>query len=335
MLPDPLIDPYGRRVRDLRISITDRCNFRCTYCMPDEGMQWLAREEILTYEEIERVARICVERYGFDGIRLTGGEPTVRARLPLLVERLARLRVPGTGAPVDLAMTTNGSSLGLIAADLRRAGLNRVNISCDSLQPERFHALTGRGQLDRVLDGISAALEAGFDPVKINVVVMRGLNDDEIVDFAEFGRGRGVEIRFIEFMPLDAQGAWTLDQVVSADEIVSRIGAVYPVDAQVQGSEPASRYVYRDGAGAFGVIASVTRPFCEGCDRIRITAEGAVRNCLFAVEETDLRALLRSGATDDDIAAAIAGDVGRKWAGHSIGRVEFVKPRRGMSQIGG
>ena len=335
MVPDPLIDPYGRRVRDLRISITDRCNFRCTYCMPDEGMQWLAREEILTYEEIERVARICVERYGFDGIRLTGGEPTVRARLPLLVERLARLRVPGTDAPVDLAMTTNGSSLGLIAADLRRAGLNRVNISCDSLQPERFHALTGRGQLDRVLDGISAALEAGFDPVKVNVVVMRGLNDDEIVDFAEFGRQRGVEIRFIEFMPLDAQGAWTLDQVVSADEIVSRIGAVYPVDAQVQGSEPASRYVYRDGAGAFGVIASVTRPFCEGCDRIRITAEGAVRNCLFAVQETDLRALLRSGATDDDIAAAIAGDVGRKWAGPSIGRVEFVKPRRGMSQIGG
>jgi GTP 3',8-cyclase len=331
----PLVDPYGRRVRDLRISITDRCNFRCTYCMPEEGMTWLPREDILTYEEIERVAKVCVERYGFDGIRLTGGEPTVRARLPLLIERLARLRVPATGAPVDLAMTTNGSSFGLIAADLRRAGLNRVNISCDSLRPERFHALTGRGQLDRVLDGINAALEAGFEPVKVNVVVMRGLNDDEILDFAAFGRLRHVEIRFIEFMPLDAQGEWTMDQVVPADEIVAAIGAVYPIEADVRGSEPATRYRYLDGAGAFGVIASVTRPFCEGCDRIRITAEGAVRNCLFAVQETDLRHLLRTGATDDDIAAAIAGDVGRKWAGHSIGRVEFIKPARGMSQIGG
>src|SRR6185312_10092342 len=183
----PLIDPHGRRVRDLRISITDRCNFRCTYCMPEEGMQWLPREEILSYEEIERVARICVEHYGFDGIRITGGEPTVRARLPLLIERLARLRVPATGEPVDLAMTTNGSSFALLAADLHRAGLHRVNISCDSLRPERFRALTGRGQLDRVLDGIDAALEAGFDPVKVNVVVMRGHNDDEILDFAAFG----------------------------------------------------------------------------------------------------------------------------------------------------
>jgi len=331
----PLVDPHGRVVRDLRISITDRCNFRCTYCMPEEGMQWLDRSEILTYEEIERVARICVERYGFDGIRITGGEPTVRARLPLLIQRLAQLRVPTTGAPVDLAMTTNGSSFALLAADLRAAGLSRVNISCDSLRPERFRALTGRGQLERVLDGIEAALVAGFDPVKVNVVVMRGVNDDEMVDFAEFGRKRGVEIRFIEFMPLDAQGEWSMDQVVPADEIVEAIGAVYPVEAVVQGSEPATRYRYLDGAGAFGVIASVTRPFCEGCDRIRITAEGQVRNCLFAVQETDLLSLLRSGATDDDIAAAIAGDVGRKWAGHSIGRVNFIRPARGMSQIGG
>ena len=331
----PLVDPHGRVVRDLRISITDRCNFRCTYCMPEEGMQWLDRSEILTYEEIERVARVCVERYGFDGIRITGGEPTVRARLPLLIQRLAQLRVPATGVPVDLAMTTNGSSFALLAADLRAAGLSRVNISCDSLRPERFQALTGRGQLERVLDGIEAALTAGFDPVKVNVVVMRGVNDDEMVDFAEFGRRRGVEIRFIEFMPLDAQGEWSMDQVVPADEIVEAIGAVYPVEAVVQGSEPATRYRYLDGAGAFGVIASVTRPFCEGCDRIRITAEGQVRNCLFAVQETDLRSLLRSGATDDDIAAAIAGDVGRKWAGHSIGRVNFIRPARGMSQIGG
>ncbi|MHB1854252.1 MAG: GTP 3',8-cyclase MoaA [Acidimicrobiales bacterium] len=331
----PLVDPYGRVVRDLRISITDRCNFRCTYCMPEEGMQWLDRAEILTYEEIERVARICVERYGFDGIRITGGEPTVRARLPLLIQRLAQLRVPATGAAVDLAMTTNGSSFALLAADLKAAGLSRVNISCDSLRPERFQALTGRGQLGRVLEGIDAARTAGFDPVKVNVVVMRGVNDDEMVDFAEFGRRQGVEIRFIEFMPLDAQGEWSMDQVVPAEEIVEAIGAVYPVEAVVQGSEPATRYRYLDGAGAFGVIASVTRPFCEGCDRIRITAEGQVRNCLFAVHETDLMAMLRSGATDDDIAAAIAGDVGRKWAGHSIGRVNFIRPARGMSQIGG
>ncbi|HEV2369585.1 MAG TPA: radical SAM protein, partial [Acidimicrobiales bacterium] len=199
-----LVDPFGRVVRDLRISVTDRCNFRCTYCMPQEGMTWIPRDELLTYEEIERVARVCVERFGFESIRITGGEPTVRARLPVLVEKLARLRVGGSGERVDLAMTTNGATLALLAHDLRAAGLDRVNVSCDSLRRDRFAEMTRRGQLDRVLEGMAAALEAGFDVVKVNVVVVRGVNEDEVVDFAAFGRERGVQPRFIEFMPLDA-----------------------------------------------------------------------------------------------------------------------------------
>jgi GTP 3',8-cyclase len=335
MAPLPLVDPHGRTVRDLRISITDRCNFRCTYCMPQEGMTWLPREEVLTYEEIERVARVCVERFGFEAIRITGGEPTVRARLPVLIEKLAALRVPGTGEPVDLAMTTNGATLGLLAHDLRAAGLGRINVSCDSLRPERFHALTRRGQLDRVMDGIAAARDAGFDPVKVNVVTVRGVNDDEMVDFAAWGRETGVQPRFIEFMPLDADGSWSMDQVVPSAEVVAAIDAVFPLEPVTHGPEPAARYRYRDGRGEIGVIASVTQPFCGSCDRIRITAEGQLRNCLFAVRETDLRAVLRGGGSDDDLSEAVAADVGRKWAGHHIGRVTFVRPARSMSQIGG
>jgi len=328
-MPETLIDPFDRVVRDLRMSITDRCNFRCTYCMPEEGMDWLPRQEILSFEELERIARICVERFGFTGIRLTGGEPTVRAHLPVLVEKLAAL---GT----DLAMTTNGATLDLMAADLRRAGLRRINISLDSLQRERFLALTKRDRLDEVLAGIDAAIAAGFDPVKVNVVLMRGVNDDEILDFAAFGREKGIGIRFIEWMPLDAQGAWNSDIVVTYDEIVRTIGAAFPMEpVPGRGSQPAERFRYLDGKGEVGVIASVTRSFCGDCDRVRLTAEGQFRNCLFAVRETDLRALLRGGATDDDLAEAIRADVGQKWAGHSIGQVTFVKPPRSMSQIGG
>lgn len=324
----PLVDPFGRTVRDLRISVTDRCNFRCTYCMPAEGMEWLPRDEILTFEEITRIARLCVERFGFDGIRITGGEPTVRANLSRLVEMLS-------GLGVDLAMTTNGATLGLLAHDLRAAGLRRLNVSCDSLRPDRFAALTRRDQLDRVLDGIDAALDAGFDPVKVNVVMIRGVNEDEAVDFARFGRERGVQPRFIEYMPLDGSGAWTRDNVVPATEIVEAIGAVFPLEAVEHGPEPATRFRYLDGGGEFGVIPSVTQPFCGDCDRVRITAEGQFRNCLFAVDETDLRAIVRGGGSDDDLAAAIAGDVSRKWAGHGIGKVDFVRPKRSMSQIGG
>jgi GTP 3',8-cyclase len=331
-----LVDGFGRTVRDLRISVTDRCNFRCFYCMPEEGMAWLPREEILTFEEIERIARICVERFGFEGIRLTGGEPTVRAHLPVLVDKLARLRVGGDGPGVDLAMTTNGATLPLIAGDLRAAGLGRINISCDSLRPERFLAMTRRDALDKVLLGIDAALEAGFDPVKINVVLIRGVNDDELIDLATFGRERGVVVRFIEFMPLDASGEWGNDRVVPASDVVAAIDAVFPLTPVDQrGSQPAERFVYRDGRGEVGVIASVTRSFCSTCDRVRLTAEGEFRNCLFAVEETDLRALLRSGGSDEDLASAMAADVSRKWAGHSIGQVHFIQPKRTMSQIGG
>ncbi len=325
----PLVDPFDRVVRDLRISVTDRCNFRCGYCMPEEGMDWLPRGEILTFEEIERVARLCVERWGFTGIRLTGGEPTVRAGLPTLVAKLADLGV-------DLSLTTNGASLRLLAADLRAAGLQRINISCDSLRPDRFEAITHRNALHQVLDGIDAALGAGFSPVKVNAVLMRGVNDAEVVDFATFGREKGVVVRFIEFMPLDADGAWTGDQVVSAAEILAAIGAVYPlVPVAQRGSQPAERFVYADGGGEIGIVPSVTRSFCGSCDRVRLTADGMFRNCLFATQETDLRSLLRTGASDDDLAAAIEADVGRKWAGHSIGQVRFVRPARSMSQIGG
>jgi cyclic pyranopterin phosphate synthase len=297
--------------------------------MPEEGMAWLPREEILSFEEIERIARVCVERFGFTGIRLTGGEPTVRSHLPVLIDRLAPL---GT----DLALTTNGATLALVAGDLHRAGLRRINISLDSLQRERFLALTKRDRLLEVLDGIDAAVSAGFDPVKINCVLMRGVNDDEILDFAAFGRDKGIGVRFIEFMPLDAQGAWTAETVVTADEILRVIASEYPIEPLPErGGQPAERFRYLDGKGEIGVIASVTRSFCGNCDRVRLTAEGQFRNCLFAVRETDLRAILRSGGTDDDLAEAIKADVGNKWAGHSIGQVTFIKPPRSMSQIGG
>ena len=329
--PRPLVDPFQRTVRDLRISVTDRCNLRCRYCMPAEGLAWLPRSELLTFEEIERVARVCVERFGFDAIRLTGGEPTVRAHLPVLVAKLAALGV-------DLSMTTNGVSLGLLAGDLRRAGLHRVNISLDTLRTDRFERLTRRDDLHRVLDGIDAALAAGFHPVKLNCVLVRGLNDDEVVDLAAFARERGAHLRFIEFMPLDGSGDWSVDQVVGMDEVVAAVGDAFPlepVDEAGRSPAPARRWRYRDGAGEVGVVASVTRPFCGDCDRVRLTAEGQFRNCLFAVEETDLRAVLRGGGSDSDLVAAIEADVGRKWAGHSVGTVHFTRPARSMSQIGG
>jgi GTP 3',8-cyclase len=331
----PLVDGFGRVHRDLRISVTDRCSFRCTYCMPADGLPWLPREDLLTFEEIERVARLMVERHGIASIRLTGGEPTVRAGLPTLVAMLAPLRVGGDGPPVDLSLTTNGASLRLLVDDLVAAGLRRVNISCDSLRRDRFLALTRRDALDKVLDGIDAAVDAGLAPVKVNVVVMRGVNDDEVVDFAAFGRERGVTVRFIEYMPLDADGGWTGGQVVAAEEIVAAIDAVHPLEPVARGSAPAERFRYLDGRGEVGVIASVTRPFCGDCDRVRLTAEGALRSCLFSVDEHDLRSLLRSGAGDDELSAVVERAVRSKWAGHAIGSVAFVRPRRSMSQIGG
>jgi len=328
--PVPLTDSYGRTVRDLRVSVTDRCNFRCTYCMPAEGMVWQQRAELLTFEEIERVVGIFTGRFGVDGVRLTGGEPTVRAHLPMLVARLAALPVRP-----ELAMTTNGATLRLLADDLREAGLDRLNISCDSLRRERFAEMTRRDALPAVLDGIAAAQAAGFASIKINCVLIRGVNDDEIVDFARFGRERGVGVRFIEFMPLDADGAWQRDAVVPSDEVLERVASAFPIEAVDHGPEPAARFRYLDGNGDVGVIASVTQPFCASCDRVRITADGQFRTCLFSVDETDLRAVLREGGSDDDVADAIRRAVAGKWAGHSIGMVTFSRPRRSMSQIGG
>ncbi|MFN8052510.1 MAG: GTP 3',8-cyclase MoaA [Acidimicrobiales bacterium] len=324
---------FGRVHRDLRISVTDRCNFRCTYCMPEEGMQWLPRSEVLTFEEIERVAGIMVRQFGVSSIRLTGGEPTLRAHLPVLVAKLAALRLDGE--PIDLAMTTNGATLAHQATALREAGLRRINISLDTLRSDRFVELTRRDELGHVLDGVDAAVAAGFESVKVNAVVMVGVNDDEIVDLAEFGRERGVELRFIEFMPLDADGGWQRDRVMSRDEIVRRIAAVHPLESVARGAAPAERFRYLDGAGHVGVIASVTEPFCESCDRVRLTAEGALRNCLFALDEFDLRSGLRSGATDEELADVMRACVGAKWAGHAIGRVNFIRPSRSMSQLGG
>jgi cyclic pyranopterin phosphate synthase len=325
-----LVDSYGRTVRDLRISVTDRCNFRCTYCMPAEGLQWLDRAELLSYEEIERIARICVERFGFESFRLTGGEPLLRRNLEDLVGRLAAL-----GA--DLAITTNGTGLVSHAVALRQAGLRRVNVSCDSLKRERFEQLTRRDELDKTLQGIDAALAAGFDPVKVNVVVIRGVNDDEIVDFAEFGRAKGLDIRFIEYMPLDADGTWSGDAVVPSSEVIAALEEKFPLVRDYPDGDPAPahRWRYADGRGTVGVIASVTEPFCGDCDRIRITSDGQLRTCLFSLEETDLRGLMREGGSDDQLAEAIATAVAGKWAGHKIGQVNFLRPRRSMSQIGG
>jgi cyclic pyranopterin phosphate synthase len=335
--PDPtdLVDPFGRTVRDLRISVTDRCNFRCTYCMPEEGMVWLPRAEVLTFEEMERIARVFVERFGVDGLRLTGGEPTVRAHFPVLVSKLSRLRL-ADGRKPDLSVTTNGATFGLLAHELRDAGLDRVNISLDSLQREKFKEMTRRDELPGVLDGINAAIDAGFSPVKINVVLESGVNDDEIVDFARWGRELGVSVRFIEYMPLDASGGWRRDSVVSQDEIVARISRVFPLlPAPNRGSAPADRWLYADGRGDVGVIPSVTKPFCGDCDRVRLTADGQFRTCLFETREFDLRAIVRGGGSDDDLAAEITRAVGTKWAGHAIGQVHFIRPNRSMSQIGG
>ncbi|NLD75956.1 MAG: GTP 3',8-cyclase MoaA [Acidimicrobiales bacterium] len=329
----PLVDGYQRVHRDLRISVTDRCNFRCTYCMPEEGLAWQPREAVLTFEEIARIASIFVERFGFESIRLTGGEPTVRADLPNLVRSL-------TALPVELSLTTNGSRLDRLAAPLVDAGLDRINVSLDSLRRDRFERATRRDALPEVIAGIQAARAAGLDPVKVNVVVTRGLNDDEIVDFAEFGRHEGVTVRFIEFMPLDADHRWSSDSVVPSQEIVDTIAAMHPLEEVHRGSSPARRFRYVDGRGEIGVIGSVTEPFCASCDRVRLTADGQLRSCLFATTETDLRAIIRApgrsaSEVDHDLARAIEQTVAGKGPGHGISDVVFVRPARSMSQIGG
>ncbi len=330
-----LIDKHGRTVRDLRISVTDRCNFRCTYCMPEEGLKWLDKAEVLSFEEIGRVSRILVERFGINSLRLTGGEPTVRAHLPRLIEQLADLRLED-GTKPNIALTTNGATLRNIAGELRAAGLDRINISLDSLRADRFLAMTRRDELDNVLAGIAEASKAGFDIVKVNTVVERGANEDEILDMARYGRDNGLQVRFIEFMPLDASNIWERNKVVTQDEIVSVISAEFPLEiVPARGAAPADRWRYLDGKGTVGVIPSVSKPFCADCDRVRLTSDGQFRTCLFATVEFDLRNLLRNGGTDDEIADLIIHAVGTKWAGHQINQVNFIRPNRSMSQIGG
>ena len=323
-----LVDLFGRVHRDFRISVTDRCNFRCQYCMPEEGLDWLKREELLTFEEIVRVAKILVEKYGIDSVRLTGGEPTLRANLSDLISMLSEL-------PIEIALTTNGITLEKNAHILRSAGLNRINISMDSLRAERFKEITLRDDMRKVISGIEASLEAGLSPVKINVVVMRGINDDEIVDFAKFGRDMGVIVRFIEFMPLDADENWSTSSVVTLKEIFSTINSVYPLEEIERSNAPASGFRYLDNKGEIGIVASVSQKFCATCDRIRITADGQFRNCLFSNEEFNLKEVLRSGKTDREICELLELAVLAKREGHGIGNVDFIRPARSMSQIGG
>jgi cyclic pyranopterin phosphate synthase len=323
-----MVDSFGRVVRDLRVSVTDRCNFRCLYCMPAEGLPWLGAGDVLSRDEMVRALRVAVE-LGVRTIRITGGEPTLRRDLVDIVGALGTLGV-------ELSITTNGYLMDRLAEPLARAGLGRANISLDSLRPDRFREITRRDALAKVLTGIDATLAAGLTPVKINAVVVRGFNDDEIEPMAAWARDLGVELRFIEFMPLDAPGEWTQEQVIPAGEILTRLDAAFGLDPPgPRGSAPAERYTYSDGRGTVGVIASVTRAFCAQCDRIRLTADGQVRTCLFATNEYDLRAVMRAGNGDEAVAALYLDAVARKQWGHNIGREDFVQPARGMSQIGG
>jgi cyclic pyranopterin phosphate synthase len=327
-----LKDSYGRAIRDLRISVTDRCNFRCFYCMPKEAMEWQPKSEILSYEEILQLSEIFVS-LGINKLRVTGGEPMLRRDLESLIARLARIE-----GVEDLALTTNAHFLRGRAQGLKDAGLQRVTISLDSLQPERFALMTGRNELAQVLDGIDAAIEAGLDPIKINSVVMRGINDDQAVNFAAFAREKGVRVRFIEFMPLDNGKVWRREMVVPGEELRQRIHAAYPL-APVKSenlSETARRFAFADGApGEIGFINPVTQPFCGHCSRIRLTADGMIRTCLFSTVEYNIKALLRRGGSREELIDFIVAAVEKKEDRHHINDPEFVQPLRTMSCIGG
>jgi cyclic pyranopterin phosphate synthase len=327
-----LIDSYGRRADDLRISVTDRCNFRCIYCMPAEGLKWLKREDILRYEEIARLARIFVERYGVRTIRITGGEPLVRIKLEELIGMINSI-----DPTLDITMTTNGVLLREKAQLLKEAGLKRINISLDTLNMQRFHEMARSDQFSRTMDGIQAAREAGLWPIKLNMVVMKDRNDDEVVEFAKLARSEGYEVRFIEFMPLDGDNIWTNEQVVPSLRIQEQIEDLFPlVPVNDTRPGPATRFKFADGAqGGVGFISSVSQAFCTTCNRIRLTAEGGLRTCLFSLHETPLRDLMRSGVSDDHLGQVIEGAVWRKEEGHLINQPGFIKPGKSMSQIGG
>ena len=326
----PLIDRYGRVHNDLRISVTDRCNLRCVYCMPEEGMTFLPRAELLDFDEIVRVARVARD-LGVTSLRLTGGEPLVRKGLPELVSNLATLGFD------DLALTTNGMELARQASSLASAGLTRVNVSCDSLRADRFESIRRRGDLRTVLDAMDVAESVGLSPLKVNVVLLRGTNDDEILDFAAFARDTARIVRFIEFMPLDAEGKWERSQLVPGREVLDRIAAMWPLEVASDhaGPAPAERFRFVDGRGEIGLISSVTQPFCGTCNRLRLTADGAIRNCLFSDVERTVRDILREGGSDADIGQMFRRSVWAKFPGHAINEPEFLRPARSMSMIGG
>jgi cyclic pyranopterin phosphate synthase len=328
----PLIDGYGRLHDNLRISVTDRCNIRCFYCMPETDVKFGPREEVLTFEEIERFVRVAA-RLGVRKLRITGGEPLIRRNLAHLVGTLRA--IPGIE---DLALTTNGILLKDMAAELYKAGLRRINVHLDTLDRERFLEITRRDEIHRVLAGIHECRRLGYGPIKINAVAVKDLVEPDIVPLARFGREHEIEIRYIEFMPLDAQGLWDRQRVLSADEMLAMltrgIGSLVPLpDADPRA--PATEYRFADGVGGVGFIPTVTKPFCLNCNRIRLTADGKLRYCLFAIEEMDIRSILRSGAGDEELERVLRRNVASKWLGHEINSEKFVAPPRPMYAIGG
>ena len=328
---EPLFDGHGRQIGDLRVSVTDRCNFRCQYCMPAEGLPWLERSEILSFEEVERLVGLFVSM-GVGDVRLTGGEPLVRKDFPRLVSMLTRLE--GLN---DLSVTTNGYLLDRDAAALVEAGINRVNVSIDSLQRDKFFEMTRRDALPQVLRGLDAlAQHPEVHPIKVNAVAMRGFTEDEALRFADFARSTAFQVRFIEFMPLDADHAWSPESVLTGDELRSMIHAVYPLEELPREPSATARvFRFTDGQGEIGFINPVSEPFCADCNRVRLTAEGKLRTCLFSLHETDLRAPLRSGASDEEIEGLIRDSVWRKELKHHVGEKGFRQPARSMSAIGG
>ena len=330
----PLLDEFGRRAEDLRVSLTDRCNLRCSYCMPAEGLPWLPREGLLTAAELARLISLAVTRLGVREVRFTGGEPLLRPDLEQVIAATAAL----TPRP-EISFTTNGIGLDRRIDGLRAAGLDRVNVSLDTLDPATFTTLTRRDRHADVLTGLQAARQAGLAPVKINAVLIRGVNDHEAADLLTFCHDHGYELRFIEQMPLDPQGAWDRDRLVTAAEILQCLTAagfeLTPVASHERGSAPAERWTVNGGPSTVGIIASVTRPFCRACDRTRLTADGQVKSCLFGQDEHDLRTLLRAGATDSELATAWAAAMAGKPAGGAITSSGFIQPARTMSAVGG
>jgi cyclic pyranopterin phosphate synthase len=328
---EPLLDGHGRAIGDVRVSVTDRCNFRCQYCMPAEGLPWLDRAEVLTFEEIERIVALLATM-GVGDVRLTGGEPLVRRDFPRLAAMLAQI-----DGIEDLSVTTNGFLLERDAAALVAAGVNRFNVSIDSLQRDRFFEMTRRDALPRVLAGLEVLAQfPEAHPIKVNAVALRGFTEQEAIPFAEFARQHPYEVRFIEFMPLDADHAWSRDQVLSGEEIRAAIHAVYPLEAEPREPSATARvYRFADGNGRIGFINPVSEPFCGDCNRIRITADGHLRTCLFSLNETDLRGPLRAGASDDELATVIRDAVWRKELKHHVNDPGFIQPQRSMSAIGG